>query len=48
MVREMIALRATAEPRLVRLMITPQRKETITAFRGIGKLGDTCIMCVNG
>ena len=42
MVREMMALRATAEPRLIRLMTMPQRKETMTAFRGMGKLGETC------
>lgn len=42
MVREMMALRATAEPRLIRLMTMPKRKETMTALRGMGKLGETC------
>ena len=42
MVREMIALSATAEPRLMRLMTMPKRKETTTALRGMGKLGETC------
>ena len=41
MVRETMALRATEEPRLIKLMTMPQRKETMTAFRGIGKLGET-------
>ena len=39
--RETIALRATLEPRFMREIITPKRKETITAFRGMGKLGET-------
>lgn len=42
MVREMMALSATAEPRLMRLMTMPKRKETMTALRGMGKLGETC------
>ena len=37
-----MALRATEEPRLIRLMTTPQRKETMTALRGMGKFGETC------
>ena len=37
-----MALRATEEPRLMRLMTTPKRKETMTALRGIGNLGETC------
>ena len=46
MVREMMALRATAEPRLIKLMTTPKRKETMTALRGMGKFGETCrIVC---
>lgn len=36
-----MALRATAEPRLMRLMMMPQRRETRTAFRGMGKAGET-------
>ena len=36
-----MALRATAEPRLMRLMTMPKRKETMTALRGMGKLGET-------
>ncbi len=44
MVREMMALRATAEPRLIRLMTTPKRKETMTALRGMGKFGETYII----
>lgn len=36
-----MALRATAEPRLIREMTTPQRKETKTAFKGMGNVGDT-------
>lgn len=42
MVSEMMALSATAEPRLMRLMMTPKRKETMIAFNGMGKLGETC------
>ncbi len=41
-VRETIALRATAEPRLIKLIMIPQRKETKTALSGIGKSGETC------
>lgn len=41
-VRETMALRATEEPRLIRLMTTPQRKETMTALSGMGKFGETC------
>ena len=41
-VRDMMALRATEEPRLIRLMMTPKRKETMTALRGMGKFGETC------
>lgn len=48
MVREMMALRATAEPRLMRLMTTPKRKETMTALRGMGKLGETCRILSGG
>lgn len=48
MVREMMALRATAEPRLIRLMTMPKRKETMTAFRGIEKLGETCGISAKG
>lgn len=40
--RDTIALRATEEPRLIRLMTMPKRKETMTALRGMGKLGETC------
>ena len=36
-----MALRATDEPRLIRLITTPKRKETMTALRGMGKLGET-------
>ena len=39
--RETMALRATDEPRLIRLITTPKRKETMTALRGMGKLGET-------
>lgn len=42
MVRETMALSATAEPRLMRLMTMPKRKETTTALRGMGKFGETC------
>lgn len=41
MVRETMALRATEEPRLMRLRTTPQRKETIRALKGMGKFGET-------
>ena len=41
-VRDTMALRATEEPRLIKLMTTPQRKETMTALRGMGKFGETC------
>ena len=41
MVMETTALRAAEEPRLSRAMAMPHRKETMTAFRGIGKLGET-------
>ena len=37
-----MALRATEEPRLIRLMTMPKRKETMTALRGTGKFGETC------
>ena len=37
-----MALRATEEPRLIRLMTMPKRKETMTALRGMGKFGETC------
>ena len=36
-----MALRATDEPRLIRLITMPKRKETMTALRGMGKLGET-------
>ena len=36
-----MAFRATAEPRLIKLMTTPQRNETMTALRGMGKFGET-------
>ncbi len=39
--RETMALRATEEPRLMREIVMPQRKETMTAFRGMGKEGET-------
>ena len=42
MVRETMALRATEEPRLIRLMTTPKRNETMTALRGMGNFGETC------
>ena len=39
-----MALRATDEPRFIKLMTTPKRKETMTALRGMGKLGETCLL----
>ena len=42
MVRDTMALRATEEPRLIRLMTMPKRKETMTALRGTGEFGETC------
>ena len=46
-VRDTMALRATLEPRLMRLMTMPKRKDTMTALRGMGKFGETCGI-VNG
>lgn len=39
MVRETMALRAVVEPRLISEMMTPERKETRMALRGMGWLG---------
>ncbi len=41
-----MALRATEEPRLTRLMTMPKRKETTTALRGMGKFGETCSIMI--
>ena len=38
---ETIALSAAEDPKLSRAIATPQKKETMTAFRGIGKVGET-------
>ena len=32
----------------MRLMTTPKRKETMTALRGMGKLGETCGVSAKG
>lgn len=43
MVSETIALSATLDPRLTREMTTPQMKETMIAFSGMGWLGRTVL-----
>lgn len=41
MATDRIALRASVEPRLLRLMMTPKRKGMMTALMGIGNFEET-------
>lgn len=41
MVSDTIAFSAVLEPRLMRAMMIPKTKDTVTAFKGIGRFGET-------